>query len=284
MNQFLQNHICLVTGGTQGIGWALVQALADHGGKVYACGLSPRNLAQAHETLKSLPWQNQIHLAQCDVTDRAVLQAWIEQIYQENGRIDLLINNAAFVQWEDVLAMSVEASQRTLRVNVEAMLLTVHQVLPWMLAAGRGHIVNMGSITAHILVPGASAVYAASKAAVDVYTQTLQMELANSPIHATLVRLGTTAGTDFFKQHVRPTRMARLTQYLPPLTPPQVATAVLRAIQKKQNILTLPGYLAPLATIYLLFPRFSRWLANLGSANQPDFGKVTWQYRSKHDT
>lgn len=272
----LPHHICLVTGGTQGIGWAVVQALAAQGAQVYACGLSQSSLARVQAELQTLPWRDSIFLQQCDVTDRTALEGWIEQIYEKNGRIDILINNAAFVRWEDVAAMSVEDAQRSMRVGYEAMVITTKKVLPYMQTAGRGHIVNMGSITARILVAGSSAAYAATKAAIDVYTQTLNMELARSPITATLVRLGTTAGTDFFKKHVKPGRMPRLSQYLPPLTPPQVAQAIIQAIHRKQQIITLPRYLAPLTAIYTLFPRFSRWLANLGGTNQPDYGKVQW--------
>lgn len=278
MERFLQGQTAVITGGTQGIGWALTQALAAHGARVYACGYSAGSLERAENERQALPWRSQICLARCDVTDRAQYVGWLEEVYGVNGRLDLFIHNAAYVQWDDVLNMSLEQAQYTMRVGYDGLVTGVHTALPWMLAAGRGHIVAVGSITARILVRGSSAAYTATKAAIDAYTVTLQMELAATPVHATLVRLGTVAGTDFFKKHVRPERTPKLNKYLPALTPPQVATAVLRAIHKKQDILTLPRYLGPLSVIYQVAPRFSRWLANQGWGEHPDYGRVDWKY------
>lgn len=278
MEQFLQGQTAVITGGTQGIGWALTQALAAHGARVYACGYSAGNLERAENERQALPWRSQICLARCDVTDRAQYVGWLEEVYGVNGRLDLFIHNAAYVQWDDVLNMSIEQAQHTMRVGYDGLVTGVRTALPWMLAAGHGHIVAVGSITARILVRGSSAAYTATKAAIDAYTVTLQMELADTPVHATLVRLGTVAGTDFFKKHVQPARTPKLNKYLPALTPPQVATAVLRAIDKKQAILTLPGYLGPLSIIYQIAPRFSRWLSDQGWGAHPDYGRVAWKY------
>ena len=278
MEPFLRGQTAVITGGTQGIGWALTQALAAHGAQVYACGYSAGSLERAEAERANLPWGGQIALTRCDVTDRAQYVGWLEEVYGANGRLDLLIHNAAYVQWDDVLDMSIEQAQHTMRVGYDGLVTGVRTALPWMLAAGQGHIVAVGSITARILVRGSSAAYTATKAAIDAYTVTLQMELADTPVRATLVRLGTVAGTDFFKKHVQPERTPKLNKYLPALTPPQVATAVLRAIRKQQPILTLPGYLGPLSVIYQIAPRFSRWLADQGWGAHPDYGRVNWKY------
>ncbi len=279
MEQFLRGQTAVITGGTQGIGWALTQALAAHGAQVYACGYSATNLERAEAECATLPWRDQIHLTRCDVTDRAQYTGWLEEAYGANGRLDILVHNAAYVQWDDVLDMNIEQALHTMRVGYDGMVIGVHTALPWMLAAGQGQIVTIGSITARILVRGSSAAYTATKAAIDAYTVTLQMELAQTPVRATLVRLGTVAGTDFFKKHVRPGRTPKLNKYLPALTPPQVATAVLRAIQHQQPILTLPRYLGPLSIIYQVAPRFSRWLSDQGWGEHPDYGRVNWQYK-----
>lgn len=274
----LQNRICLVTGGTQGIGWATVQALAHAGGQVYACGLSPTNLTQADQARRATPWADSIHLTQCDVANRAALENWIDTTAAKTGRVDVWVHNAAFVRWVDVQTMTVEEAERTMRVAYDGMVYGVKRVLPLMQAGGWGHIVNIGSIAGHIFVGGSSAAYAAAKAAMNAYTQTLQVELQGSPVGATIVRLGTVAGTDFFKKHVTTDRMPPLTRFMPALTPPQVAQAVVRAIAQRQEIVTLPRYLAALTLIYGLSPRFSRWLAQQGRGRHPDYGRVPWKY------
>lgn len=269
-----QGHVCAVTGGTQGIGWALTRALADEGAVVYACGFSQSSLDMAEAKRADLPTASQIHLSRCDVTDRAAYEAWLEEIWVGNGRIDLLIHNAAFVRWADVLDMSVEEAQRTMRVGYDGLVIGTKAALPRMQAAGRGHIVNIGSVAGRAFVGGASAAYAATKAAIDAYTQTLHAELAGSPVNATIVRLGTVAGTDFFRKHVSNERMPPFTKFLPALTPERVATAVLRAVVKKQQILTLPRYLELLTFVYNLSPRFARWLAQVGGKNRKDYARL----------
>jgi NAD(P)-dependent dehydrogenase (short-subunit alcohol dehydrogenase family) len=278
MSHSFVDRVAVVTGGTQGIGWALTQALAGAGAVVYSCGYSTGSLQEAQAALAALPWSDRIHLTQLDITDRPLYEAWLEEIYGRHGRLDILIHNAAFVRWDDVLAMSLAEADRSMAVGYSGMVTGVKKTLPWMLAAGYGRIVNVGSLTARIFVPGASAAYAATKAAIDAYTLMLQIELAHTPVKATLVRLGTVAGTKFFQEHVPVSRMAPLTRFIPALTPPVVATAVLRAMARPQEIVTLPGYMHPLTLIYNLFPRFSRWLAQKGGANTRDYGRVSWRY------
>lgn len=278
-DETFRDKICVVTGGTQGVGWAITQALASRGATVYAFGYSAGSLERAEAERQTLPWGNRIHLSRCDVTDRVAYEAWLDEVMGENGRLDILINNAAYVQWDDVVDMSTDQALRSMHVGYDGMVTGITKVLPWMAAANQGHIVNIGSITARIIVRGSSAAYTATKAAIDAYTVTLQMELAATPVNATLVRLGTVGGTDFFKQHVDPARTPKLNKYLPALTPPTVANAILKAIDKKQAILTLPHYLAPLSIIYQIAPGFSRWLADQGWGKHPNYGEKSWQYK-----
>jgi NAD(P)-dependent dehydrogenase (short-subunit alcohol dehydrogenase family) len=279
MRRHLDGKVCLVTGGTQGIGWAITLALADHGGQVFACGRSAESLAQAQAELQRLPWSNSVHLTRCDVTDRAGVERWMEQILDYSGRIDVLVNNAAFVRWDDVLNMSMDEAGLTMRVGYEGMVYTTKKVLPHMLALGWGHIINIGSITSRIYVGGASAAYSAAKAAVEAYTRTLYVELRQTPVNVTIVRLGTVAGTDFFKQYVPVKRMPPLTRYLPALTPDQVARSVVGIVGKRREVLNMPRYLSLLIYVFELAPRFARWLTWSGSGEHPDYAHVQWEYR-----
>lgn len=263
MKNSLAGQVCVVTGGTQGIGWAIVQALAVEGGTVYACGFSQGNLDRAEAERPSLPDHGRIHLTRGDVTDRAWYEAWLYAIYQAEGHLDVLVNNAAYVQWVDTLEMSVEQQQRTMQVGYDAMVVGTKLVLPWMLSNGRGHIINIGSIAGRIFVGGQSAAYGAVKAAIDAYTQVLQVELRGTAVHATIVRLGTVVGTDFLQKHVSRERIPPIARIIPPLTPPQVATAVVRAIAQKRMFVTMPRYLVGLEWVYNLSPRLARWLARV---------------------
>ena len=280
---FLSGHVCLVTGGAQGIGWAISQALADHGAQVHVCDISEENLARAAQELPNLPWAGRIHLARCDVTQRQEVEAWVAGVYRQTGRIDVLVNNAAYVRWVDVADMSVEEEERTMSVGYNGMLYTVRAVLPLMQAAGRGHIVNMGSSAGKVFVGGSSAAYAAVKAAIDAYSQILQFELRGSPIHVTVVRPAAVAGTDFFRKHVLSSRMPRFGDYVPYLTPPQVARSVVRAIRDRRPIVGVPGYLKLFYVFFALAPGVFRWMVNVGGSGRRDYGRVQWRYEPQEE-
>jgi NAD(P)-dependent dehydrogenase (short-subunit alcohol dehydrogenase family) len=282
MDKFLTDQVCLVTGGAQGIGWAISQALADHGAQVYVCDISQESLAHATEEVARSPWADQITLARCDVTDRAQVEDWITNIHTQTGRIDVLVNNAAFVDWRSVMDMPVESAERTMRVGYDGMVYGIKAVLPLMLSAGRGHIVNMGSSIGRVFASGPSAAYASVKAAIDGYTQMLQIELKGTPVHVTLVLPSAVAGTSFFRQHVSSSKMPRMGDFLPYVTPPQVAASVLRAIRERRKIVNIPGYLRLIYLLFALAPGAVRWLSSRGGSGQRDYGQVEWQYRSKN--
>ncbi len=275
MKAWLQGKVCLVTGGTQGIGLALVQALAEEGAVVYGCGRSASNLLLAQDTIRPLPYARQVFLSQCDITDRPALEKWIMAVYRERGRIDILINNAAYTRWEDLDNMALAEIDLTMQTAFGATAAAIKTVLPLMHQAQSGHIVNIGSTTGNIFVGGASAAYAAAKAAIDGFTQTLQVELRGSPIHIMLVRLGAVGGTDFFKKYVALHRMPRVSDLVPVLTPEQVAKGVIRGLQKQQAIVTMPGIYKILYYIFVLSPRLSRWLARLGGTTRRNYAQIS---------
>jgi NAD(P)-dependent dehydrogenase (short-subunit alcohol dehydrogenase family) len=274
LGEFLQGKVCLVTGGAQGIGWATARALAAAGGTVHVGDVSEEHLATAREQAKQLPWPERFHFTRCDVSERKQVEAWCAGILKEAGRIDVLINNAAFVRWQDVLDMSVEDVERTMQVGFHAIAYTTKAVLPTMRAAGGGHIVNIGSSAGRIFAGASSAAYSAVKAAVDGYTQTLQVELKGSPVHVMLVRPGTVAGTDFFRKHVPSSRMPRLADFVPPLAPEEVAQAILQGLAQRTPIVDIPRSLSVFYTLFEHAPGVMRWLLRQGGSARSDFSKA----------
>jgi NAD(P)-dependent dehydrogenase (short-subunit alcohol dehydrogenase family) len=273
VGNFLKDRVCLVTGGAQGIGWAITRALAAAGGTVHVCDISEEHLDTAREQAKALPWPERIRLTRCDVSDRSQVEAWCASVLKESGHIDVLVNNAAFVRWQDVLDMSVEDIERTMQVGFNAIAYTTKAVLPILRATGSGHIVNIGSSAGRIFVGSSSAAYSAVKAAVDGYTQTLQVELKDSPVHVMLVRPGTVGGTDFFRKHVPSSRMPRLADFIPPLSPDEVAQAILQGLVQRTPIVDVPRSLSVLYTLFEHAPGPLRWLARQGGSARSDFSK-----------
>lgn len=188
----MHGRVCLVTGGASGIGWAISCELAAQGAVVHVADMSAEHLleAQAHADRAG----QDIAFTELDVVDVAGLRTWIIDVHDRCGRIDVLVNNAAFVRWSDVEEMTVAEAERTMRSGYDAMVHGVEAVLPLMRAAGGGHIVSMGSSVGEVIVKGPSAAYAATKAAIGAYTTILRLELDGSAIAVTLVRPGTVIG------------------------------------------------------------------------------------------
>lgn len=284
MQPFLRSNVCLVTGGAQGIGWAITQALADHGGEVYACDVSADFCAQAEAALPDLPWGERIHIAQCDVTDRAAVEAWVHGVHRATGHIDVLVNNAAFVRWKRVEETTLAEMEKMMAVGYFGMVKTTLAALPLMLAGGRqGTIVNLGSSAGKIFARGGSAPYAAVKAAIEAFTAILRIELEATPIHVLLVRPGLVAGTSFFRDHVESFRMPRFTDFVPLVTPPDIAEGVLRGIARRRRAVNVPGYLKAWYVLAGVAPRLTNWLVRLGGHARSDFGVVDWTYEPRAD-
>lgn len=277
--QFLRGKTCLVTGGAQGIGWATAQALADAGGTVYVCDISPENIAAAQKELTENPLSGEVHFRLCDVSVRADVEAWMSEIYRTTGRFDVLVNNAAFVRWTPVVEMPLEEMERTMVVGYNGMIYTIKFALPFMLQARQGHIVNISSSAGRLFVSKGDAAYAAAKAAIDGFTQTLALELQGTGIRVTVVRLGPVEGTDFFRKRVASSQMPRIGDFLPSLTPPQVAKGILRALRTGQTSLDMPAYLPFMYLFFALAPRLFSRLVGMGGSGRKDYGAVQWKYR-----
>lgn len=272
----LAGMVCAVTGGAQGIGWALSEAFARAGAHVYACDISPTYLDAAQSSAKALPDTCRIELERCDVSDASDLARWIGSVFEQEGRIDILINNAAFIRWEPMERLTIEEAEQTVSTGLLATIRATALVLPHMRKAGRGHVVNIGSSAGRVITASPSAPYAAAKAAVEAFTETVRLELAGSPVRVTLVRPGVVSGTSFFREHVRFDQLPRATDFMPAVTPPQVASAVLDAVRKGKPFVDVPGSLRVLYLLYALAPNATRRLLGLGGAARRDVGAVVW--------
>lgn len=279
---FLKNHVCLVTGGAQGVGWATAQAMADYGGEVFVADISRENLEAAKTALQNTPWRQQIRFAECDVTDYAAVSAWIQAVYHETGHIEVLVNNAVYVQWQSVETLPVAEHERMMQVSYNGMVYTIKCALPWLRqSAQQSYIVNIGSSAGKVFSRGGSAPYAAAKAAIDGFTSTLRTELDATNIHVLLVRPGIIGGTEFFGKYVPSTQMPRFADFVPALTPPQVAHGILKAMYRRRRVLDLPGYLKLMYWLHELSPVWLDRVVHIGGDCRSDLGALKWNYEPR---
>ncbi len=170
--------VILVTGASSGIGLACANALQAKGHTVYG---SARDIKR----LQSVSF-NPIQL---DVTDDASAKAAVASIIEKEGKIDVLVNNAGNGITGPAYAMPVESAKKQFEVNFFGLVRMCSAVLPYMIEAKQGLVVNMSSLAGLFGLPYQS-LYSASKYAVEGYSQSLRMELRNTGVKISLINPG----------------------------------------------------------------------------------------------
>ena len=168
----MKNKIVLITGATSGIGWATAQTFAKAGARLILCG---RRIEKLGALSKDVDTNTQ--LLAFDVRDKVAVFEAIESLPPDWKKIDILINNAGNAHGLDpVQTASLEDWEAMIDGNVKGLMYVTKAVLPQMIAAKKGQIINLGSIAGKEVYPNGS-VYCSSKAAVDFFTRGLRIDL-----------------------------------------------------------------------------------------------------------
>src|SRR3954471_12022985 len=168
----------IVTGAASGIGWEMARLLHEEGATVFAADL---NADGVPDGTTAVP----VDVAVPDDVQRAVSAA-----LDATGRIDVMMNNAGIGSTSDVVTCTVEEWDQIFAVNVRGVFLGTKAVLPAMLAAGRGSIVNTASVAGLVGLKGRAS-YCASKGAVIALTKQVAVEYAGTGVRCNCVCPGT---------------------------------------------------------------------------------------------
>src|SRR5438445_12184107 len=175
----LTGRIALVTGGGRGIGRAVALSLASAGADV---AVTARTSAEVEETVARIRANGgRGEAIVCDVAERAQVDAMVTRVKQALGDPLILVNNAGIAASAKLTETTDEMWERMLRVNASGAFYCTRAVLPMMLAARWGRIVNMASIAAKVGAPYIAA-YAASKHALLGLTRAVAAEVASRGI------------------------------------------------------------------------------------------------------
>jgi all-trans-retinol dehydrogenase (NAD+) len=153
----LEGTCAVVTGGAMGIGFETSKRLLKEGVTVTIWDLNPSALKKAKRELSAF---GKVYAYPCDVTDKKKVYKLAAVAKKDMGRVDILVNNAGYVSGGGFLERPDEHWERTVDVNLKALLYTTRAFLPDMYKRNNGHIVNVSSAAGTIGVAGL-AVYTA---------------------------------------------------------------------------------------------------------------------------
>jgi len=175
----LKGAVALVTGGNGGLGQRICHALATEGAHVAVAYAQSRE--QAEGVARELASSHQVNAAAfaCDITDGAAVDALPKQVIGRFGRLDILVNDAAYnkaIPFPDLDSLTVEVWEKIMAVNLTGPLRLIKAVAPVMKAQKRGRIVNIASV-AGLGPTGSSIAYAVSKAGLIHLTRCMAVAL-----------------------------------------------------------------------------------------------------------
>ena len=187
----LKDKIAIVTGGTRGIGYAIVKAYLENGATVVLCGSKPETAQKAVDQLKAENPNWKVEGIAPNLTDYDSVKEAFDAVEKKYGRIDILVNNAGVSDSAKIGSYTPEMFQRTMDLNVNAMFYCIKAVVDGMKERHGGVILNTSSMVSKYAQPGGVA-YPTSKFAVNGMTLSLARELAGDGIRVNAVAPGIT--------------------------------------------------------------------------------------------
>jgi short-subunit dehydrogenase len=246
----------VITGASRGIGALLAGRCAARGARVALVARSEGPLTKLAADLGGDAYP-------ADLGDTAVIDPLVRRIESE-GPVDVLVNNAGVDLTGALADLPADAIAQLVAVNLLAPVLLCRAVIPGMRARGRGHIMNVSSLSGTNAIPGVLP-YSASKAGLSHFTAGLRAELKGSGITTTLAELGPVESTmmDSLRDH-EPTRraLARLARFglIVDLDLDGVADALVRAIEHDRRHVRMPRRDALFPLLTEAPRRMTEWL------------------------
>lgn len=181
----LKNKVAIVTGGKQGIGLGIAKVLANHGCRVVVSDLDQEGCDKAVSELQSAGAE--AFGIKCDVSNKADVDALIEQTMAKYGQLDILVNNAGIFPFVPFVEMKETDWDKVMNVNLKSIFLTSQSALKVMKDGSK--IVNISSIASIVAFEGLTH-YCATKGAMNAFVRALAVELAPRKINVNNVAPG----------------------------------------------------------------------------------------------
>ncbi|MBS4198208.1 glucose 1-dehydrogenase [Bacillus sp. FJAT-49732] len=185
----LENRVALVTGGSQGIGAAIVERLAEEGANVAINYYSSADIENAQALMAKLQekYNKKYMLVKADVGIKVEVEEMISQVENTLGSVEILVNNAGIAPFESFLTLSEEIWDATYQTNVKSIFLTSQRTAKNMIKNRYGKIINIASTASLLVTSPVVPHYISSKAAANQLTKALAIELGKYNINVNAV-------------------------------------------------------------------------------------------------
>ncbi|NYB51784.1 MAG: SDR family oxidoreductase [Methanobacteriaceae archaeon] len=235
-SEYYKDKICIVTGGNSGIGYALCEELLKRGAIVYMAGRNPERVSNAAEQLSE--YGDRIHTIIVDVTVQEQVQKAIEDTVAEEGRLDMLFNNAGVGGTLPFENATLEDWKNIIDTNLWSVIYGVHTAVPIMLKQGSGHIINTSSAAGIIPFPF-QALYSLTKFGVTGLTECLKYEYAEKGLYFSTICPSDIA-TPIYKKSIdgKIHDEAKIPEDAYPVD--KAATYILDQVSEKKGIIIVP--------------------------------------------
>ncbi|MGB5325503.1 MAG: SDR family NAD(P)-dependent oxidoreductase [Pseudomonadales bacterium] len=243
----------LVTGASAGVGAACARQFAEQGAKLALVARGKEALDAIAGELGAL---TEVCAVQADVGDLDACDRLLDQVRQDLGEVDVLVNNAGLHHRGDVAMQSARALADMVDVNLRTPVYLTTKVLPAMRASGSGAVVMVGSLAGRAPLQGAST-YGATKAGLRSFALALADEVREQGIIVGVVSPGP-IDTGFIMDEID--KVEDIVYSQPMSTADQVAENVLRIARGECNEISMPWVSGKLTTISYLAPRLRRML------------------------
>jgi short-subunit dehydrogenase len=243
----LKDKVIFISGASSGIGALMAIRLAERGAIPVLTG---RNVERLKEISAAIKGKNAYY--SMDVTDNEQVKKTIDAVIAKYGKIDVLLNNAGYGQFEDFMSMPVESFEKMMDTNYMGIVRCTKAVIPHMAKQGSGHIVNIASLAGK-LGTAKSTSYTATKHAVLGFTNSLRMELRGQGIQVSAVNPGPIDTPFFSLADPSGSYVKNVSWFM--MKPEYVVKGIIRLIERRKAELDLPKSAALGIKLYQLLPR-----------------------------